>query len=126
MDKSYVKRYLFSLLALLFAGFIILLALLFALGRSAISTSVELNGGNIILLSAAGALVPTGAYVGAVFFLRRLIDRDGLSKEWIIALCALLPVTFAVITVLGILLILPSIIKSTAELIKSKESDGGE
>ena len=109
MSKNYAKKYLFSLMLLLFLGYIIAFAIFFGVLKDA---------PNSALFALIPTLITSGTYAGAVFFGTRLIEKEKLTKKIIIAVCVFFPITLAFVTVSGIILIIPSAIRAIHTLVK--------
>ena len=107
MDKNTAKRFLLSVSLLLALGYLIALIVLCLVSKD-LSASA--------LLSLIAALVPAGTYTGFVVFGLMLIKEERLTKKIIIAVCIFFPVTLAIITVSGIILIIPQSVKAVKSL----------
>ena len=110
MDKGYRKRYLLTLLALLVTGFALFSAVLVAL-----NTSHKLNMPNLFTLAALCALIPAGSYAGFVTAGTRIGDITAKKAALIILF---FPLLLAGVTVFGIIILLPSMVKSITVLIR--------
>lgn len=108
MDKKkYAKTYVLSITGLYFIGAVFLFLLLFFLSnRNDVNNALEIN--QIIGISLLLPLLPCASYAGFCSAFGRIKE---LNKGWIIALCAFFPITLVLITVYGLLMIIPSIIK---------------
>ncbi len=109
MNKNISKKYLVSVSALLVLGYGVSFIILYYISK---------NAAGAALYSVIAALIPCATYTGAVFFGLRLIKKEKLSRKVIIAVCIFFPLTLAFITVSGIILIIPLIIKSVLTLLK--------
>ncbi len=108
MERNYYKKYLMSVLILLLGCFLISLVIFYGVGKGFTNKT--------LLFSVIAALVPSGSYVGFVIFGERLIKKNKLSKGVMIAVCIFFPVTLAIITLSGIILIIPSIIYAVKKI----------
>ena len=109
MDKNVAKKYLFSVVLLIAAGYLISFIILYAVSKSAEQSA---------LYSVIPAVLCAGTYTGFVFFGLKLIKENKLSKGVLIAVCVFFPITLAIITVSGIILIIPETVKSINILLR--------
>ena len=115
--KKFAKIYVSSMLGLYFFGAVILFLLLFFLSnRNDVNNALEIN--QIITISLLLPLLPCASYSGFCNAFGRIKQ---LNKLWIIALCVFFPITLAAITVYGLIMILPSMIKSIILLSERSE-----
>ena len=106
MDKETAKRYLISVLALLFVGAAIIFSIMVAIKGSD-------NIGRFLLLSSGLSLIPSGSFAGFLTFF--LLKKELTGKE-IFLIVFFFPLFLAFITIFGIIMIIPSIIKSIKAL----------
>ena len=111
MDKNNTKKYIFSLLLLIIIGYILSFIIFFAVSNDVSKAA---------LFSVVSAFVPAGTYNGAVFFGKKLIEKERLDKKVIIAVCVFFPITLAFVTVSGIILIIPNLVTAFNTLKKDK------
>lgn len=109
MDKNVAKKYLLSVVLLLTAGYTVSFLILYAASHIFQQTA---------LYSLIPTVIVTGTYTGFVSFGLKLIEKGRLSKGVIIAVCIFFPVTLAIITVSGIILIIPETFKAIIKLIR--------
>ena len=116
MNKKEVsKRYLTFGLILFFAGAVLIAALLAALkGRA----SVDLTAGRIALISVSSAVLALGSFTGFVLAGLWFSERDKPDRAVIIAVCVFFPITLALLTVFGIIMIIPANIKAITVLLR--------
>jgi len=118
--KKIAKRYLISTAALFAGGFVIayltMLALLSRGGATVTITSVQQ-----VLLSLALALLPAGSYTGFVLCGLKLIKREAPGKGVMIAVCIFFPITLALLTLFGIIMIIPGCVLAVRALLQREE-----
>jgi len=108
MNSRLSKRYLISLSALYLAGALVIAVFLFAAAHSE-SLSADFTLPQCIGIGCLCALVPTGAFAGAVYFGLKL---KTLSKNQMILIVVLLPLLLAFIIVSGIILIIQTAVNA--------------
>ena len=107
--KKYANRYVLSMLGLYFFGAVFLFLMLFFLSnRNDVNNALEI--GQIIALSLLLPLLPCASYAGFCTAFGRIKE---FSRGWIIAICAFFPITLVLITIYGLLMIIPSLIKQS-------------
>lgn len=117
MDKKSTKKYLISLLLLWAGGFALSFFIMRAFSAR-LPEGAALSSQAIVLYSFLLSLLPAGSFSGFVYFGLRLIEKGEPNKGVKIAVCIFFPITLAFITASGIILIIPSIIKSFITLIR--------
>lgn len=111
-NKKYAKIYIFSLLGLYFIGALIIFLLTFFISnRNDVNNALEIN--QIIVISLLLPLVPCASYAGFCTAFGRIKE---FGKFWKIAICIFFPITLIIITVYGLFMIIPSMIKSVKNL----------
>ena len=100
---------------MLVLGFAAIVGMFFALENADVS-SVVIPTSKIILYSFLLSLIPVGSYTGFVFVGLRIIEKGKFGKFALVMLLVFFPITVAIITVSGIILIIPSIIKAVKGL----------
>ena len=110
MNKNEAKKYLICVSALLFIGYAVAFIILYCVSK---------NVQGAALYSLIPAIVPSASFTGSVFFGLKLIKKEKLTRGLIICVCVFFPITLAIITVSGIILIVPYIIKSLITLLKN-------
>ena len=114
-EKQIAKRYLISLFALYFAGAVLLGAFTFAL--SSRPGAATLSGGQIAALAFLLPLLPCASYAG---FCTAFLRVQELSRNQMILTVVLFPLILVGVTVLGLVMIVPSIIKHIIVLLKTE------
>ncbi len=109
MNKNVSKKYLLSVSALLVLGYAVSFIILYYASK---------NASGAALLALIASIIPSSSYTGAVYFGLKLVEKERLSRGVMIAVCVFFPLTLAFITVSGIILIIPLIIKSILTLLK--------
>lgn len=113
-EKQIAKRYFISLFALYFAGAVLLGAFTFAL--SSRPGAVTLSGGQIAALAFLLPLLPCASYAG---FCTAFLRVQELSRNQLILTVVFFPLILVGVTVLGVAMLIPNIIKYTVILIRS-------
>ncbi|MBE6817520.1 MAG: hypothetical protein E7520_07460 [Ruminococcaceae bacterium] len=113
-EKQIAKRYLISLFALYFAGAVLLGAFTFAL--SSRPGAATLSGGQIAALAFLLPLLPCASYAG---FCTAFLRVKEMSRNQMILMVVLFPLILVGVTVLGVAMLIPNIIKYTVILIRS-------
>ena len=115
--KKTAKRYLISSAALFAAGFAISYVTVIALLSSGKAT-VDFTPLQQVLLSLGLALLPTGSYTGFVLAGLKLLQKDAPGKGVMLAVCIFFPITLALLTVFGIIMIIPSSVRAVMTLVR--------
>ena len=109
MDKNESKKFLLSEAAILIPGFLIAYCIFRFTLKDAVGAALP---------ALLATIIPAGTFTGFVTFGLRLIKKEKLSKGIIIAVCVFFPLTLAIITVSGIILIIPAAVKSIITIIR--------
>ena len=112
-EKQIAKRYLISVLALYLAGVVLLGAFAFALSSRA--EAFTLSGGQVAAIAFLAPLLPVSSYAGFVTAFLRVKE---LSKKQMVLLVVLFPLVLAGVTVFGVVMLIPSVIKYISALLK--------
>ena len=113
-NKKYAKRYVFSLLGLYFSGVVFLFLITFFLSnRNDVNNA--LTFGQVVAVSLLLPLLPCSSFAGFCTAFRNLKEFKRRQK---IALVFFFPITLALITLYGFIMLLPSFIKQFAVLIR--------
>lgn len=115
--KQIAKRFLISALALFFALLLVSLLIVFGFYFSGKMTA-DFTPAQLLLMSVAGAYIPTASYTG---FCVCFINVNEFSKFAKFAIVFLFPLTLVFITLVGIIMVVPTIIKSIIILIKKEQ-----
>lgn len=113
-EKSIAKKYLISIILLYVIGAAVLFLMAYSIVQSGRAVSVW-STERMLMFSLCYSLVPCGSYAG---FCNAFMKVETLSKNAQIILAVLFPIVLVLITVYGIIMIIPSIIKSVVTLIK--------
>ncbi len=115
--KSFAKKYLISILALFLAGFAVAFVTQYALAGTGYS-NLSLSFQQMLLISLLCACLPAGSYCGFVLWGMKVQKKNAPSKGLIVCVCIFFPILLALLTIFGIIMIIPSIIKSLSVLIR--------
>ena len=108
-NKRYAKIYVLSMLGLYFIGALIIFLLTFFISkRNDVNNALEIN--QIIVISLLLPLVPCASYAGFCTAFGRIKE---FGKFWKIAICIFFPITLFAITLYGLFMIIPSMIKQS-------------
>ena len=114
MDKKDIaKKYLISAALLYFIGAVVIGILLWALNR--LGGRFDLEAGELIIISLLCPLLPLGSYTGFVVCGTR-VKEIKTKTAWVIVV--FYPVLLILITVLGIVMIIPYTFKSIVDIIR--------
>lgn len=116
-EKKIAKRFLLSVAAIYIGGFLLTFLLSFAFVSKGM-TSLSLSTGQLVLLGLGMACVPAGTYTGFVVVGLRMIEKNEVSKGVMVAVCIFFPITLALLTVFGIIMIIPKSVQSVIKLIR--------
>ena len=108
MDKKDAKKYIISLSLLFFAGGALIFGILLA-AKTYGAKDIPLSALQLALVSAGCAAVPAGSYAG---FCSYFLKKEELTKKESLFIAFLFPLFLLFITVYGIIMIIPSLIKS--------------
>lgn len=116
MDKKEIaKKYLIMVLSLLIACVLLSALLVFAISHSSIETISLTNLQKTLLILAAG-YVPSASFTG---FYACFLNIKSFNRFLKIALVLFFPITLIIITIVGIVMVIPSIIKAIVVLLNS-------
>ena len=119
-NKGVAKKYLISVSALFIGGFLISLIIITAAeGRSAAAFTAAQR----ILTALGCAIVPSGSYTGFVYFGLKAHD---IKKSKAVLLIIFFPLLLALLTISGIIMIIPNMIKAIYILIAGSEGAPSE
>lgn len=114
--KEISKRYLISGSVLFFAGAAVIFILCLVLnGKSQHPFTVS----QLVLAAVLSGMLALGSYTGFVLAGLKVGKAEALGKKTIIAVCVFFPITLALLTVFGIIMIIPAFIKATVTLLKN-------
>ncbi len=116
-DKLIARRFLISVAASYAGGFLITFLIAYAFVSKGM-TSLSLSTGQLVLLGLGMACLPAGTYTGFVIAGLKLIEKNKLTKGVMLAVCIFFPITLALLTLFGIIMIIPKSIQSVIKLIK--------
>lgn len=115
--KSIAKWYLASIFGLYIFGVLLLFGITFSLVKSG-RANPEFGINWILMISLLCPLIPCGSYAG---FCTSMMHIKEFGRVQITAICVLFPITLAIITVFGMIMIIPSIIKEITVLLKKEK-----
>jgi len=116
-EKKIARRYLISVAALYAGGFLVAFLTAYAFVSKGM-TALSLSAGQLVLLGLGMACLPAGTYTGFVIAGLKLIENNQLTKGVIVAVCIFFPITLALLTLFGIIMIIPKTVQSLIRLIK--------
>lgn len=114
MNRKNSKKYLISILIILFAGYAAALGIFYLVSKD-VQTSA--------LFALIAAIVPCASLTGSVYFGAKLISQGKLTKKIAAIICVLFPFTLIFVTVSGVFLIIPEIINSLKVIVSEDPQD---
>lgn len=111
------RRFLISVAASYAGGFLITFLIAHAFVSKGM-TAYLLSVGQQVLLGLGMACLPAGSFTGFVIVGLRLIQKNELTKGVMAAVCIFFPITLALLTLFGIIMIIPKSVQSVIKLIK--------
>ena len=113
-EKRFAKRYIISIFSLYFIGAVFIFLLLFFLSnRNDVNNALTI--GQVIGVSLLFPLLPCASFAGFCTAFRRIEEFKAWQKA---ALCIFFPVTLVLITLFGLIMLIPSLIKQFKALFK--------
>ena len=106
-EKKIARRFLISVAALYAGGFLITFLVSYAFVSKGM-TSLDLSTGQLVLLGVGMACLPAGTYTGFVIAGLKLIEKKEPDKGVMIAVCVFFPITLALLTLFGIIMMILS------------------
>lgn len=114
-EKRFAKRYIISVFALYFFGAVFLFLLTFFLSnRNDAPNALTIN--QVLAFSLLFPLLPCASFAGFCTAFRKIKEFKTWQK---IALCVFFPVTLALITLYGFVMLIPSVIKQFKTMFKT-------
>lgn len=108
-NKRYAKIYVLSMLGLYFIGALIIFLLAFFISkRNDVNNALEIN--QIIAISLLLPLLPCSSYAGFCTAFGKIKE---FGRAWKIAICIFFPITLFAITLYGLFMMIPSMIKQS-------------